>query len=90
MPLACTPTGDQACNPDLGPDWESNPQTFTLQDDVQPTKPHRLGLLLIFTDFPKLSTFSSKHVPKLPFLEIEVILSQEGKESCSVTTQRMD
>ena len=34
------------------PDRESNPQSFTLWDEAQPTEPHRLG--------PKWYTFKSK------------------------------
>ena len=33
-------TGDQTHNPGIFPDWESNGQPLTLQDDSQPNEPH--------------------------------------------------
>ena len=38
-----SPDGDQSCNPDMCPDWESNQQPFTLQDNAQSTEPHQSG-----------------------------------------------
>ena len=37
------PTGDLACNPAMGPDWESNWQLFGLQAGAQSTEPHQPG-----------------------------------------------
>ena len=43
---SCTcPTRDQTCNPGTCPDWESNLQPFTLQDNVQPPEPHWSGAI---------------------------------------------
>ena len=42
------PTGDLAHNPDMCPDLESNLQPFSLQDNIQPTKPYQSGLALVF------------------------------------------
>ena len=39
------PTGDQACNPGMCPDWELNQQSFGSQSDAQSTEPHQPGLL---------------------------------------------
>ena len=44
LPLICDPTWDQACNPGMCPDQESNPQPFHLWDDTRPTEPHQPGL----------------------------------------------
>ena len=33
LPLVCTPTRDRAHSPDLCPDWNSNPQPFSLWDE---------------------------------------------------------
>ena len=39
---SCTPlTGDLACNPGMGPDWESNWQPLGLQASTQSTEPHQ-------------------------------------------------
>ena len=35
---------NQACNPGMSPDWESNWQPFDLQVDTQSTEPHQPGL----------------------------------------------
>ena len=37
------PTGDQACNPGMCPDWESNWQLFGLQSGTQSTEPQQPG-----------------------------------------------
>ena len=42
------PTGDQACNPDMCPDWESNQQPFSSQAGAQSTEPHHPGLCSVF------------------------------------------
>ena len=34
LPLVYTSTGDQTCNPDMCPEWESNPQPFGLPDSI--------------------------------------------------------
>ena len=44
LPLVHAPTGDQTCNPGLRASWELNWRPFALQDDAQPTEPHRSGL----------------------------------------------
>ena len=38
-------TGDLACNPGMGPDWELNQQPFGLQASAQSTEPHQPGLV---------------------------------------------
>ena len=38
------PQGDLACNPSIGPDWESNRQPFGSQASTQSTEPHQPGL----------------------------------------------
>ena len=38
------PTGDQAHNPGMCPDWESNRRPFGLQACTQSTEPHQPGL----------------------------------------------
>ena len=43
LPLACTLTGDQTCNPGMSPDWKSNPRPFHLQNDARLTEPHWPG-----------------------------------------------
>ncbi|KAF6095310.1 microtubule associated protein tau [Phyllostomus discolor] len=40
---------DLACNPGVCPDWESNQRPCSLQDDTQPTEPHRSGLKRSFS-----------------------------------------
>ncbi|KAF6075069.1 hypothetical protein HJG60_009467 [Phyllostomus discolor] len=42
------PTRDQACNPGMCPDWESNPQPFGSQVGIQSTEPHQPGFFLLF------------------------------------------
>ena len=42
------PTRDLACNPGMGPDWESNQQLFGLQASAHSTEPHQPGLILAF------------------------------------------
>lgn len=42
------PTGNQAHNPGMGSDQESNRQSFGAQDDIQSTEPHQPGLGLLF------------------------------------------
>ena len=37
------PTGDQACNPDMCPDYESNQQPFGSQAGIQSTEPQQPG-----------------------------------------------
>ena len=37
------PTGDLVGNPGMCPDWESNQQSFSLQDITQPTELHQSG-----------------------------------------------
>ena len=37
------PTGDQACNPGMCPDWESNWQPLSPQAGTQSTEPHQPG-----------------------------------------------
>ena len=49
LPFIHTPTRDQTCNPGMCPDWESNQQPFALQDNAQPTEPHRPGHISVFT-----------------------------------------
>ena len=44
LPLARTPTGDQACNSGTCPDQESNRWSLALRDNTQPTEPHWPGL----------------------------------------------
>ena len=41
-PLA-PPTGDLACNPGMGPDWESDRRPFGWQASAQSTEPHQPG-----------------------------------------------
>lgn len=41
------PDQDQTRNLGMFPDWESNPWSFSAQDDTQPTEPHRLGPRLL-------------------------------------------
>ena len=48
LPFTCTQTGGQTHNPGTHPDQESNPQTFSLQDDTQPAEPHQPGPPLSF------------------------------------------
>ena len=49
------PTGDQAHNPGMCPDWESNWRPFGLQADAQSTEPDQPGLgLMVFN--PQSST----------------------------------
>ena len=38
------PTQDLACDPGMGPDWESDRQPFGLQAGPQSTEPHQPGL----------------------------------------------
>ena len=38
------PGGDRTHNLGMCPNWESNLQPFSLQDDAQPTEPHQRGL----------------------------------------------
>ena len=59
---SCTPpTGNQAHNPGMCPDWESNQWPFGLWDDTQPTEPHQSGLnfnyLLMMFSFHLKTTF---------------------------------
>ena len=57
MPL----NGDLAHSAGMCPDWESNRQPFTLQDDAQSTEPHQSGLrhiLYLRCAFP-LQVFNS-------------------------------
>ena len=44
LPLTCAPTKDQIRKLGTYPDWEWNPQPFTLQDNSQATEPHQSGL----------------------------------------------
>ena len=37
------PTGNLACIPGMGPDWQSNRQSFGSQADTQSTEPHQPG-----------------------------------------------
>ena len=41
-------TWDRMYNPGMFPNWESNQWPFTLQDNAQPTEPHRPGLNCAF------------------------------------------
>ena len=41
------PAGDQAHNPDMYPDWESNQQPFGLQAGTQSTEPYQPELKLL-------------------------------------------
>ena len=43
LPLICTWTRAQNCSPGMCPNRGSNWQSFTLQDDAQPTWPHHSG-----------------------------------------------
>ena len=43
LPFTHTLTGDQTHNPSTFPDQGSNWKPFALQDDAQPTEPHRSG-----------------------------------------------
>lgn len=43
LPLAHIPTGDQAQNVGMCPNWESNQRTFGAQDNVQLSEPHWPG-----------------------------------------------
>ena len=48
-----------ACNPGLRPNWEPNPQPFSLQASAQCTEPHQPGLqILILGLFRMLLAFS--------------------------------
>ena len=42
------PTGEQACNPGMYPDWKSNWQIFGSQAGTQSTEPYKPGLLYAF------------------------------------------
>ena len=42
------PTGDQAHNPGLCPNWESNWQPFGSQASTQSSEPHQPGLIFYF------------------------------------------
>ena len=46
--LVQAPTGDQAHNPAMCPDWESNWQPFALWDNAQPSEAHQPGQLWDF------------------------------------------
>ena len=41
--LPAPPTGDQAHNPGMCPDWESNQRPFGSQAGTQSTEPHQSG-----------------------------------------------
>ena len=41
------PAGDLACNPDMGPDWESNQRPLASQAGTQSTEPHQPGLKIL-------------------------------------------
>ena len=43
LPLACAPTGDQACNPGMYSDWVLNWQPLVLRDDTRPNQPRLPG-----------------------------------------------
>ena len=43
------PTDEQARNPGMCPDWESNQQPFGSQAGTQSTEPHQPGLFLWFS-----------------------------------------
>ena len=47
----CIPTMDQTHKPGMCPDLKLNLQPFTLQDDAQPTDPHRSGMYMCFLFF---------------------------------------
>ena len=44
----CPLTGDRTCTPGMCPNQESNQRPFGLHDNIQSTKPHRLGLKFIW------------------------------------------
>ena len=47
--VSCAPsTVELACNPDTGPDWESNWRPFGSQAGGQSTEPHQPGLSFYF------------------------------------------
>ena len=52
------PTGDQACNPGVCPNWKSNLQPFSSKAGAQSTEPHQPGLFLIFIKDPSFLTTS--------------------------------
>ena len=45
------PAGDLAYNPGICPYWELDQQSFSLQNDAQPTEPHQWGLIFYFNQF---------------------------------------
>ena len=48
LPFACPPTGDQACNPGMYPNWELNWRPFGSQACAQSTELHQPGPILTF------------------------------------------
>ena len=49
--LLNAPTGDLACNPGMGPNWESKQQPFGLQTGTQSTEPHQPELIIKYREF---------------------------------------
>ena len=59
-----TPTVDLACNPGMGPDWESNQGPFGSQASAQSTEPHQPGLILTSFLRPEIDVSMSSKVCK--------------------------
>ena len=57
------PTRDQAPNPVMCPDWESDGRPFGLWDDTQHTEPHQLGPSLFFKEEMFLKNKTENMVP---------------------------
>ena len=80
--IGCLSHSSGPCNTIICLDWESNWQTFGLQEDAQPTEPHQSGhiytvflaLCLVKIIFTRRLSETSSQLPHSPESFLEVLI----------------